>query len=294
MHRTSARPAPLDFLLPSAHSTFGIDRRKDIGFPRSLPHFSPVYFEAPVRDGLRTPPADDMTTTYQTQYSEYPGRRDAAYSVSGASGSNYGGAYSGANMQSRPYSIHNQPPPASVSTLRKEVHADPIHSQPPSPVPANKVNNLAPDEQPRRKSATGDMILPNLQIPSSINNSGGSLAEFAAQITCLFWFESTETLRKAESLSPSSSPVRRLQDEAVPSSGFRKWVVTILSTTQVTQNVILLALLFIYRLKTINPTVKGNRGSEFRLLTVALMLGNKCRFQQDDPTEILLTDTSLG
>lgn len=54
-----------------------------------------------------------------------------------------------------------------------------------------------------------------------------------------------------------------------------------LSTTQVTQNVILLALLFIYRLKRLNPGVKGKVGSEFRLLTVALMLGNKCGYLTD-------------
>ncbi len=66
-----------------------------------------------------------------------------------------------------------------------------------------------------------------------------------------------------------------LVPEAMPSIGFRKWVTTILSTTQVTQNVILLALMFIYRLKRLNPGVKGKVGSEFRLLTVALMLGNK-------------------
>ena len=86
-----------------------------------------------------------------------------------------------------------------------------------------------------------------------------------------------DTLQKAESLTSASSPIKRLRDDAIPSSGFRKWVVTILSTTQVTQNVILLALLFVYRLKAINPTVKGRSGSEYRLLTVALMLGNKCR-----------------
>jgi hypothetical protein len=51
---------------------------------------------------------------------------------------------------------------------------------------------------------------------------------------------------------------------------------TVLSTTQVTQNVILLALLFVYRLKVANPNVRGQSGSEYRLLTVALMLGNKC------------------
>jgi hypothetical protein len=61
----------------------------------------------------------------------------------------------------------------------------------------------------------------------------------------------------------------------MPTTGFRKWVATILTTTQVAQNVILLALLFIYRLKNTNPTVKGKPGSEYRLLTVALMLGNK-------------------
>lgn len=73
-------------------------------------------------------------------------------------------------------------------------------------------------------------------------------------------------------------PTASLMSEAMPTMGFRKWVTTILSTTQVTQNVILLALMFIYRLKRLNPTVKGKLGSEFRLLTVALMLGNKCEW----------------
>jgi hypothetical protein len=97
-------------------------------------------------------------------------------------------------------------------------------------------------------------------------------------MTCLFWFETTETLRKAENWSPDASPVQRLVPDATPTVPFRKWVITILTTTKVTPNVILLALLFIYRLKTLNPTVKGKAGSEYRLLTVALMLGNKCMF----------------
>jgi hypothetical protein len=64
--------------------------------------------------------------------------------------------------------------------------------------------------------------------------------------------------------------------------GFLKWVTTILATTQVSQNVTILALMFIHRLKKLNPTVKGKAGSEFRLLTVALMLGNKCKCPQLD------------
>ncbi|KAI9672445.1 MAG: hypothetical protein M1829_004524 [Trizodia sp. TS-e1964] len=128
-----------------------------------------------------------------------------------------------------------------------------------------------------RKPSTSqsNAIVPSLQIPSSINDSKGSLAEFAAQITCLLWFESSTTLLQVEESKCGLKPSNPLVAEAIPSMGFRKWVTTILSTTQVTQNVILLALLFIYRLKNLNPAVKGKSGSEFRLLTVALMLGNK-------------------
>ena len=118
-------------------------------------------------------------------------------------------------------------------------------------------------------------IAPHLQIPASVNKSKGSLAEFAAEITCLFWFETSNTLKYAENLSEGVSPDRGLLPDAIPAIGFRKWVTTIISTTQVGKNVILLALMFIYRLKSFNPTVSGKRGSEFRLLTVALMLGNK-------------------
>ena|SRR2546423_630449 len=96
------------------------------------------------------------------------------------------------------------------------------------------------------------------------------------QITCLFWFESASTIKHAEELSDVSFVDRGLVPDAAPSIGFRKWVTTILTTTLVSKNVILLALLFIYRLKKFNPGVSGKRGSEFRLFTIALMLGNKC------------------
>lgn len=129
------------------------------------------------------------------------------------------------------------------------------------------------DMTPRKKYT----ISPNLQVPSTINTPQEGLPQLAAEITCLFWFESSTTLKKV--LDPTSSPLANalqpLVPDAHPTLGFKKWVATILTTTQVAQNVILLALLFIYRLKLTNPTVKGKPGSEYRLLTVALMLGNK-------------------
>lgn len=125
-------------------------------------------------------------------------------------------------------------------------------------------------------SGTDSTIASYLQIPASINDSKGSLAEFAAEITCLFWFELATTLQYAE--EPrflNGNMIKPLGSDTLPTMGFLKWVTTILSTTQVTQNVILLALLFIHRLKKFNPGVSGKKGSEYRLLTIALMLGNK-------------------
>ena len=95
-----------------------------------------------------------------------------------------------------------------------------------------------------------------------------------SQVTCLFWFESTSTLREiGQSTGSPSNPA--LVSEAFPTMSFQKWAATTLATTQVSKSVIILALLFIYRLKERNPGVKGKVGSEYRLLTVALMLGNK-------------------
>lgn len=96
-----------------------------------------------------------------------------------------------------------------------------------------------------------------------------------AKITCLFWFESSDLLQQIEDSAIPLLPTRAIVSDAKPSTGFRKWVTTILSTTLVAQNVVILALLFIYRLKKLNPSVRGKPGSEYRLLTVALMLGNK-------------------
>ena len=92
-------------------------------------------------------------------------------------------------------------------------------------------------------------------------------------MTCLFWFETTAKLNAIEN---NLDAVPTLTPEVSPALGFQKWVTTVLSTTQVSQNVVLLALMFIYRLKKFNSAVKGKSGSEFRLLTIALMLGNKC------------------
>lgn len=144
---------------------------------------------------------------------------------------------------------------------------------PRSPSPHRQSQQPAQDvvQTPRKKWS----ISPNLRVPSTINTPQEGLPQLAAEITCLFWFESSTVLKQVLEVSSPHQAIRPLVPDAHPTIGFKKWVTTILTTTQVAQNVILLALLFIYRLKLTNPTVKGKPGSEYRLLTVALMLGNK-------------------
>ncbi|KAH6839602.1 cyclin-domain-containing protein [Chaetomium sp. MPI-CAGE-AT-0009] len=117
----------------------------------------------------------------------------------------------------------------------------------------------------------------SMSIPERISASGGSISDFMAELAALFWFESTKLLEKVEGLNKLApgAPAPPLAPTAAASQHFKKWVSTVLATTQVTQNVVILALLYIHRLKKANPTVRGRPGSEYRLLTVALMLGNK-------------------
>ncbi|EXJ75124.1 uncharacterized protein A1O5_01820 [Cladophialophora psammophila CBS 110553] len=184
-----------------------------------------------------------------------------------------GDSYAALPAPAFPQTQHgNLPDGTNTSSHQRTAIPTTNHSYALAP-PANGPNlynrRAAPDQN------DVNAIAPHLQIPESVNKSKGSLAEFAAEITCLFWFETARTLQYAEDL-PEDVPVDRgLVPDALPAIGFRKWVTTIISTTQVGKNVILLALLFIYRLKRFNPSVSGKRGSEFRLLTIALMLGNK-------------------
>ncbi len=60
-----------------------------------------------------------------------------------------------------------------------------------------------------------------------------------------------------------------------PRRRFIDFVRNMLNTTQVSKSVIILALLYIHRLKSKNPGLRGQDGSEFRLFVTALMLANK-------------------
>ncbi|KAM3471443.1 hypothetical protein MY8738_009327 [Beauveria namnaoensis] len=243
----------------------------------------------PLASRVRSRPlADNMSATYQSSYAAYD---HAAHNYPAAVAQPSRPKAMAADPRSLQYLRYPSQPgqqPVHQQSLSQPQHAlrhdVPTRSQQPPrdsrylarpPTPSSETTMPTQESRSRRNSDT--LIFHSLQIPKCISPAGGNLADFAAQMTCLFWFQSMDDLKKAESIRsiPAAATLPRLPSLAKPYDQFRKWTLNVLSTTQVTQNVILLALLFIYRLKMSTPQIKGRAGSEYRLLTVALMLGNK-------------------
>ncbi|BFZ57737.1 hypothetical protein PYCC9005_004790 [Savitreella phatthalungensis] len=125
----------------------------------------------------------------------------------------------------------------------------------------------------RSQSQTRTPVEPVMDLYRPSTRADASIADLCAQTVCFLWFESLATLHEA---AHTTFPVTRLpQMDALAKREFVNWTRTVLQTTQVSSNVVILAMLYIYRLKLANPGVRGKAGSEYRLLTVALMLGNK-------------------
>lgn len=208
MHRTPAPASSLDFFLPPSRSHFqqqsptysqtgwprldstlhlsahaqSASRRAYIGKPSTLlagQGVAPVYLEAPIRKGLRTPPADEMNAYQPTQHQTYPSRQDTSYPA--------GAPYTAISAAHQTHPTSNYGRQTSTSNLSNVISSSSqrySQSRTQSPRDTNK-SALAPhDEVVQKKS----IIVPNLQIPGSINDSGGSLGEFAAQVRILILF----------------------------------------------------------------------------------------------------------
>ncbi|BGP26489.1 hypothetical protein Rt10032_c11g4557 [Rhodotorula toruloides] len=116
--------------------------------------------------------------------------------------------------------------------------------------------------------------VPQAAPPSPPLGPISALALFAAEMFVWLWFAPTSAGAGAgEAASPEDGAgLARLQVK--PTDRFLRFCHEVLSTTQVSHSVVLLALLFVSRLKQRND-IKGAAGSEYRLAVTALMLGNK-------------------
>ncbi len=176
MHPTLSTNQPLHFLLPPTHPPYeplpyrSHQERQESGlkFGRPVP-LSITTGKALSRDGLQTPPEEMTGTNLNPSRPPLPGSR---VSCNG--------------FFPKPYGLANDAGlgtlPGNGFTNANQAAVEHLRSNPQSPV-ARKDLSAPPEQLQRRKSSGGNnSIVSYLQIPSSINNSKGSLAEFAAQV----------------------------------------------------------------------------------------------------------------
>ncbi|KAI1393161.1 uncharacterized protein F4822DRAFT_435569 [Hypoxylon trugodes] len=273
-------PSPTHTAAYPLRHTLGPDKQQDYLLARQ----TSLY-----RGGLRTPPAENMNATYHhpvlsNTYNSHVAlaRQPHAMVQTGRTGGSLCDIVMNQFHTTHPpqqlqHSQYQQPHPNTAQVITSQPQAHPSSkpsTQPTTPASTGPLSARCEGTVSKKDST---MVTHNLQLPSCISLNGGNLDDFAALMTCFFWFETMDTIVAAEHIkdrSPSD-PIPPLSQYTQPCPAYKQWVNKILSTTQVTQNVILLALLFVYRLKKVNPKVNGSPGSEYRLLTVALMLGNK-------------------
>ncbi|KAI2470501.1 hypothetical protein F4781DRAFT_390414 [Annulohypoxylon bovei var. microspora] len=268
-------PSPTHHVSYPLRHTSSFDKLPD----HLLPHGTHLY-----KGGLRTPPTENnMSATYHNPVLSNTYNNHVALARQPNTmvhTSRTGGALCDPTVHHFPtahppqQSLYQQPHVPQAVVPQQAYTSSRPSTRPTSPASTSSLSVHSEGTVSRRDSA---MVTHSLQLPSCISTSGGDLDDFAAQMTCFFWFETMDTVNAAEQIKERSpnDPIPPLSQYTEPCLAYRQWVNKILSTTQVTQNVILLALLFVYRLKKVNPKVNGSPGSEYRLLTVALMLGNK-------------------
>ena len=91
-------------------------------------------------------------------------------------------------------------------------------------------------------------------------------------MVCFLWFEPLAILDAA---GAGDAQLHHLSDDSIPASDFVDFCIRVIRTTAVSKEVALLGLLYIHRLRLKNPCVEGKTGSQWRIFTIALMLGNK-------------------
>ena len=84
-----------------------------------------------------------------------------------------------------------------------------------------------------------------------------------AKLIMFLWFEPLQTIKYG--LCPTVSPTNQ----------FIEFCRSVIDTTHVSHALVLVALLYIYRLRLAYPTVQGKPGSEYRLFATSLILANK-------------------
>lgn len=131
----------------------------------------------------------------------------------------------------------------------------------------NKDNDLQASSSKSMSPALSDWFLDSHQ--SSLH-----LAENTCKMVCYLWFSSHPPSSHRHCSVPQSNPqTASLQFSVFPR--FVQFMQKLLKTTEVSRQVIILSLHYVYRLKQQNRSTNGLPGSEFGVSIAALIMANK-------------------
>lgn len=198
MYRSATTSTLLHTLPPSPRQPT-YPQRIQLPLPRFLPlekstEPSQSSGATVLSSGLRTPPADEMGTTYHAPnlapYENHnvslPGY-PSALAQADRTRTVLSDIHGGLSNSSR-YSTHNQNQPHSqtrIVTTSSNSTAQPSsrHSTRPStPTASSSKITMAPEGKPLRRDSLS-LTLHSMAIPSCISPSGGNIADFAAQVS---------------------------------------------------------------------------------------------------------------
>jgi hypothetical protein len=162
------------------------------------------------------------------------------------------------DLSQQHYKLHNSSERKSANMMQPYIYSREQQQQ---------QQQQQPQQQPQPQRQRQQKSSGSFQVDQL---SADRVSDFSAQMACYLWF--CENIDQSTSNTPGGQ--RRYSDFR-PRDAFKKFCRDVISATQVSHSVILLSLLYIYRMKINNPAIQGHPGSEFRTFTVALMLANK-------------------
>ncbi|KZO99563.1 hypothetical protein CALVIDRAFT_349622 [Calocera viscosa TUFC12733] len=197
-------------------------------------------------------------------------------------------------INGRPYSSHPGPspveyeaPPADelpyphqhrVHAISNALQAMTVSHPTSVPIDSRRLSVSSTDRQVVSLPGSIKPTFWDTPFPDKATKDNTSLARNTCSMMCYIWYSDSIGLPLTESEQPSDAlPIEeeiRARMQFNPSKDFITFMQGLLSTTQLSRSVVVLALYYVYKLRQ-SASVPASRGSETRLAVAALMLANK-------------------
>ncbi|EJT99080.1 hypothetical protein DACRYDRAFT_24148 [Dacryopinax primogenitus] len=186
-------------------------------------------------------------------------------------------------IEYEPPVVEEAPPPQHrVHAISNAMQAMTVSHPTSVPIDSRRLSISSTDRHVVSLPASAKLTFWDTPFPDKATKDNTSLARNTCSMMCYIWYSDSIGLPLTEAEqqqqdSQDSLPIEeeiRTRMQFNPSKDFITFMQGILSTTQLSRSVVVLALYYVYKLRQ-SASVPASRGSETRLAVAALMLANK-------------------